>query len=183
MEGIMQHGVNWLQTVGDLAWKTFQAINTRLPEGGSRTPDWAPGPLPKSRERSRPPLGYPRETDSLCPRCVIEARQEILAGKRDVSELVNGHIGEIKAQLYEENNQVRIRKTCQRHGTFEDLLSIDADFSRQVEDRFPGRDYRAWGDQLIHRHGTSSIKYGRGAVLTLDLTNRCNMMCNPCFMD
>ena len=179
----MQHGVNWLQTVGDLAWKTFQAINTRLPEGGSRTPDWAPGPLPKSRERSRPPLGYPRETDSLCPRCVIEARQEILAGKRDVSELVNGHIGEIKAQLYEENNQVRIRKTCQRHGTFEDLLSIDADFSRQIEDRFPGRDYRAWGDQLIHRHGTSSIKYGRGAVLTLDLTNRCNMMCNPCFMD
>jgi len=36
---------------------------------------------------------------------------------------------------------------------------------------------------LIHNHGTSSIKYGRGAVLTIDLTNRCNMMCNPCFMD
>ena len=28
-----------------------------------------------------------------------------------------------------------------------------------------------------------SIKYGRGAVLTVDLTNRCNMMCDPCFMD
>ncbi|HKD11029.1 MAG TPA: radical SAM protein, partial [Thermoanaerobaculia bacterium] len=27
------------------------------------------------------------------------------------------------------------------------------------------------------------IRYGRGAVLTIDLTNRCNMMCNPCFMD
>ena len=35
----------------------------------------------------------------------------------------------------------------------------------------------------LHEHGTSSIKYGRGAVLTVDLTNRCNMMCNPCFMD
>ncbi|MEP7076870.1 MAG: radical SAM protein, partial [Acidobacteriota bacterium] len=32
-------------------------------------------------------------------------------------------------------------------------------------------------------HGTSDIKFGRGAVLTVDLTNRCNMMCNPCFMD
>src|SRR5207253_1692130 len=30
---------------------------------------------------------------------------------------------------------------------------------------------------------TSTIKYGRGAVLTVDLTNRCNMMCDPCFMD
>ena len=39
------------------------------------------------------------------------------------------------------------------------------------------------GDELIHRHGTSTIKYGRGAVLTIDLTNRCNMMCSPCFMD
>jgi uncharacterized radical SAM superfamily Fe-S cluster-containing enzyme len=39
------------------------------------------------------------------------------------------------------------------------------------------------GDELIHRHGSSTIKYGRGAVLTIDLTNRCNMMCNPCFMD
>src|SRR4029079_13872923 len=29
----------------------------------------------------------------------------------------------------------------------------------------------------------SSIQYGRGAVLTVDLTNRCNMMCDPCFMD
>ena len=27
------------------------------------------------------------------------------------------------------------------------------------------------------------MRYGRGAVLTVDLTNRCNMMCNPCFMD
>jgi uncharacterized radical SAM superfamily Fe-S cluster-containing enzyme len=27
------------------------------------------------------------------------------------------------------------------------------------------------------------VKYGRGSVLTVDLTNRCNMMCDPCFMD
>ncbi len=27
------------------------------------------------------------------------------------------------------------------------------------------------------------MRYGRGSVLTVDLTNRCNMMCDPCFMD
>jgi 7,8-dihydro-6-hydroxymethylpterin dimethyltransferase len=179
----LEPSAHWLQQLGDLAWKTFQAINTRVPESQVKAPEWAPGPRLKSHERSSPPLGYPRETDSLCPRCVIETRQEVIQGKRDVSELVNGHIGEIKALLYEEDNSVKVKKTCPRHGTFEDLLSIDAAFSRKMEDRFPGRDYRTWGDELVHRHGTSTIKYGRGAVLTVDLTNRCNMMCNPCFMD
>jgi len=171
------------QAIGEVAWKAFQAVNTRLPESASVTPDWAPGPLLKSRQRSRPPLGYPRETDSLCPRCVVETRKQILSGERDVKELVHGHVGEIRATLYEEDNAVRVRKTCPAHGTFEDLLSIDAEFSRRVESRFPGRDFSTLGDELVHRHGTSSIRYGRGAVLTIDLTNRCNMMCNPCFMD
>ena len=35
----------------------------------------------------------------------------------------------------------------------------------------------------LREHGTSSIQFGRGSVLTVDLTNRCNMMCDPCFMD
>ena len=172
-----------LQQAGDLGWKLFQAINTRIPERQAVAPEWAPGPLLKSRERSRPPLGYPRDTDSLCPRCVVETRQKIIAGERQISELVTGHVGEIRATFYEENGQIRVRKTCPEHGTFEDLISIDAEFSRHIESRFPGRDFRTFGDSLIHRHGTSSIRYGRGAVLTIDLTNRCNMMCNPCFMD
>jgi uncharacterized radical SAM superfamily Fe-S cluster-containing enzyme len=53
---------------------------------------------------------------------------------------------------------------------------------RRMEELFPGRDFRMAPDGL-HDHGTSSVKYGRGAVLTVDLTNRCNMMCDPCFMD
>jgi hypothetical protein len=172
-----------LQQIGELAWTTFQALNTRIPESASIAPGWAPGPLQKSRERSRPPLGYPRETDSLCPRCVVDVRKQVIGGERDLSELVNGHLGEIKATFFEQDNQIRVRKTCPEHGTFEDLISIDAEFSRTIERRFPGRDFATFGDQLVHRHGTSTIKYGRGAVLTIDLTNRCNMMCNPCFMD
>jgi uncharacterized radical SAM superfamily Fe-S cluster-containing enzyme len=165
------------------SWHTFQAVNTRLPEGELPSPSWAPGTLLKSGQRTKPPLGWPRETDSLCPRCVVETRNAIIRGERDVADLVNGHNGEIKAHIVEEGGRIVIRKTCDTHGPFDDLLSIDPEFTRTVERRFPGRDFRTMGDELIHRHGTSSIKYGRGAVLTIDLTNRCNMMCSPCFMD
>jgi uncharacterized radical SAM superfamily Fe-S cluster-containing enzyme len=172
-----------LQEIGEVAWKAFQAVNTRLAEGKSVAPAWAPGAIPKSYERTRPPLGYPRETDSLCPRCVIETRRSILNGERDLSELVDGHLGEIRATFYLKGNEVWATKTCPVHGTFDDILSIDAEFSRRIESRYPGRDFRTLDDKLIHRHGTSTVRYGRGAVLTVDLTNRCNMMCNPCFMD
>ena len=42
---------------------------------------------------------------------------------------------------------------------------------------------RAHNDDKLHNHGSSTIQHGRGSVLTVDLTNRCNMMCDPCFMD
>src|SRR4029078_8783723 len=54
---------------------------------------------------------------------------------------------------------------------------------RIVESRYYGRDFPTKGDELIHRHGSSTIRHRRGAVVTLDLPHRCNMMCNPCFMD
>src|SRR5262245_45127727 len=93
-----------LQQVGEGAWRVFQAVNTRVPASETGPRPWAGGPLLKSRQRSRPPLGYPRETDSLCPRCVVETRAQILRGERNVSDLVSGHLGEIKATLYEQDN-------------------------------------------------------------------------------
>jgi len=174
------------QAVKELAnagWHAFQAVNTRLPETDSPSPEWAPGPLLKTHERTQPPLGWPRETDSLCPKCVVDTRTAIIDGERDVTDLVHGNPGEIRATILEQDGRILMRKTCGVHGTFEDVLSIDPEFSRVIESRFPGRDFGTLGDELIHRHGTSSIRYGRGAVLTIDLTNRCNMMCNPCFMD
>ena len=95
-----------LQQIGDLAWRAFQSVNTRVPEGRSVEPDWAPGPLPKSHERTRPPLGYPRETDSLCPQCVIETRKKLLNGERQLEDLVDGHIGEIRATFYEKGKEL-----------------------------------------------------------------------------
>src|SRR5689334_17829959 len=75
-----------------------------------------------------------------------------------------------------------MEKTCPKHGFFSDTISIDPAFLARIERLFGGRDVEMTKDR-IHDHGSSTIRYGRGAVLTVDLTNRCNMMCDPCFMD
>jgi uncharacterized radical SAM superfamily Fe-S cluster-containing enzyme len=172
-----------LSNISSMAWKAFQTVNRRLPEGEAIRPNWAPGPLLKSYERSAPPLGFPRETDSLCPTCVKEVRNAVISGETPLETLMHQHPGEIKAQILEENGQVIMRKTCPKHGQFDDVMATDPAFLERIESLFFGRDFRAAEDAAIHRHGTSNIKFGRGAVLTVDLTNRCNMMCNPCFMD
>ena len=74
-------------------------------------------------------------------------------------------------------------KECPIHGHFEDVMAIDTAFFKHLEEVFPGRDIRAHNDENLHKHGSSTITHGRGSVLTIDLTNRCNMMCDPCFMD
>jgi len=162
-------------------WHVFQAVNRRLP-AKSFQPRWAPAPLMKSKERTFPNLGWPRETDSLCPGCVKEVRAAILAGRIDSKVLIESNPGEIKARIVERDGKVWMDKDCPKHGHFEDLMSIDTEFLRKIEERYPGRDFQMAPDPW-HNHGTSTVKFGRGAVLTIDLTNRCNMMCEPCFMD
>ncbi|MFO7180545.1 MAG: radical SAM protein, partial [Pseudomonadota bacterium] len=170
-----------LRRAAGVAWPLVAAYADRFP-GPRFTPAWAPGPLLRKEERTFPELGWPRETDSLCPECVKTVRAAVLSGERDLSVLLGRHPGEIRAQILEENGRVVMRKTCPQHGTFEDVLSIDPAFLARIERLFPGRDFEAPKTKL-REHGTSSIKYGRGSVLTVDLTNRCNMMCDPCFMD
>ncbi|WP_394824088.1 radical SAM protein [Pendulispora albinea] len=163
------------------AWPHVQKLNRAIERPGKR-PKWAPAPLLKRRERSYPQLGFPRTTDSLCPKCVKEVRTEILSGQRDLRTLIDGKPGEIKAEIIERDGQVLMTKECPTHGRFEDVMAVDAAFLRRIEKLYPGRDYLAPLTKL-RDHGSSSVKYGRGSVLTVDLTNRCNMMCDPCFMD
>ncbi len=160
----------------------IQSVNKFKPNA-SFTPKWSDKPLQKSWQKSKPTLGWPRTTDSLCPNCVIEARESILSGKQDVSVLINEKVGEIKAQIIERDGEIWMVKDCAIHGHFEDMMAVDVKFLNHIEKMFPGRDIDAHNDEKLHNHGTSTIKYGRGAVLTVDLTNRCNMMCDPCFMD
>jgi uncharacterized radical SAM superfamily Fe-S cluster-containing enzyme len=185
------------QTLGTRAWKamdyvlcktagvafdTIHFFNKHNPNP-SFTPKWSDKPLLKSWEKSKPTLGWPRQTDSLCPGCVKDARDAIFEGKKDWRDLMHEKVGEIKAQIIERDGEVWMVKECPIHGKYEDMMAIDAKFLNWIEQNFPGRDIPAHNDEDLHKHGSSTVRYGRGSVLTVDLTNRCNMMCDPCFMD
>jgi uncharacterized radical SAM superfamily Fe-S cluster-containing enzyme len=164
------------------AWQVFNTFNSIKPNP-SFTPKWSEKPLLKSWEKQKPPLGWPRTTDSLCPKCVPEIRTKIVNGELPVEILRNEKVGEIKAQIISRDGKILMVKDCPIHGHFEDLMAIDTEFFDHLEKVFPGRDIRAHNDKDLHNHGSSTVTHGRGSVLTIDLTNRCNMMCDPCFMD
>ncbi len=168
--------------VAGATFDTIQFFNKYNPRP-SFTPNWSEKPLLKSWQKTKPQLGFPRQTDSLCPGCVKEAREAIINGRKDWQDLLHEKVGEIKAQIIERDGQVWMVKDCPIHGHYEDIMAVDVNFLRWIEKNFPGRDIRAHNDADLHNHGSSTIKHGRGSVLTVDLTNRCNMMCNPCFMD
>ncbi len=165
----------------NLLWPWLERYAERK-EAKPLHPKWAPAPLIRKKERTFPTLGWPRQTDSLCPECTKEARAKVLSGAQDLEAFMAANPGEIRAHIVEQDGRVLMVKDCPKHGHFEDVMSIDPAFMARIEKLFPGRDYESPKSKL-RDHGTSTIKYGRGSVLTVDLTNRCNMMCDPCFMD
>ena len=68
-------------------WNAVQYFNDKKAPNPSFTPNWSEKPLLKTWEKSKPPLGWPRQTDSLCPKCVREAREAILNGEVDYTIL------------------------------------------------------------------------------------------------
>src|SRR5215510_253010 len=155
-----------LASAAGLVFNSIQSINKYKPNP-SFTPKWSDKPLLKSWQKTKPTLGWPRTTDSLCPNCVIEARESIINGRQDVSMLVNEKVGEIKAQIIERDGEIWMVKDCPTHGHFEDMMAIDSKFLTHIEAMFPGRDIDAHNDEKLHNHGASTVKYGRGAVLTV----------------
>jgi uncharacterized radical SAM superfamily Fe-S cluster-containing enzyme len=171
-----------LTRAANAAWFLFERVN-RLRPNGSFVPAWSEKPLLKSYEKEMPVLGVPRTTDSLCPKCVPEIRRKIIDGELPKDILRLEKVGEIQARIVERDGKIMMEKDCPIHGHFEDVMSTDPEFFRNLESLYPGSDIRSHNDEKLHDHGSSTIRYGRGSVLTIDLTNRCNMMCDPCFMD
>src|SRR5438445_13515481 len=116
-----------LALMADVIFDAIQVVNKYKPNAAF-TPKWSDKPLLKSWQKTKPTLGWPRVTDSLCPNCVIEAREEILSGKQDVSVLLNEKVGEIKAQIIERSGEIWMVKDCPIHGHFEDMMAIDSKF-------------------------------------------------------
>src|SRR5438128_2295947 len=113
------------------AWPLVQFINNRWDRKAFQ-PKWAPAPLLKTKERTFPILGWPRETDSLCPTCVKETRELILSGKRDLKYLTEGKPGEVKAKVIERDGKIWMVKDCPKHGHFEDVMAMDPEFLKRI---------------------------------------------------
>jgi uncharacterized radical SAM superfamily Fe-S cluster-containing enzyme len=108
--------------------------------------------------------GYPRETGSLCPECMKI----------------------ITAELYEDKGALKMRKTCEEHGTYEDVIWSDFDMYRKAEEwAFDG--YCVDNPQIKDATecpfdcGLCQLHLSRTCLANLDLTNRCNLKCPVCF--
>src|SRR3979490_1735584 len=97
------------------AWVVFNNLN-RINQRPSFVPKWSDRPLLKSYQKTKPPLGWPRETDSLCPTCTREARQAILDGKKDVSVLLNEKVGEANTPTLWGRTTPLMAKACPTPG-------------------------------------------------------------------
>src|SRR6266487_2973025 len=101
----IKHAETGLALVSGGLFNLIQFFNKYRPNP-SFTPKWSNKPLLKSWQKTKPTLGWPRSTDSLCPNCVIEARESMLSGQQDVSVLVHEKVGEIRAQIVERDGQI-----------------------------------------------------------------------------
>jgi uncharacterized radical SAM superfamily Fe-S cluster-containing enzyme len=126
--------------------------------------------------------GVPRQTLSLCPDCNREAVEGVISGEASLADF-RDHSGIIEAEIMEEAGRILMRKACEKHGPFEDVLSNHPAFFKRMESLGFGKDFNCAGDEMVHNHGANSIRTGRGTYLIVDLTNRCNMFCSPCYMD
>ncbi len=75
-----------------VVFNTVQIFNKHNPNP-SFTPKWSDKPLLKSWEKTKPTLGWPRQTDSLCPGCVKDARDAIFTGQKDWRDLMHEKVG------------------------------------------------------------------------------------------
>src|SRR5256884_3961694 len=141
-----------LRGASNATWLVSKAINEVFPEGNLRSPSWAPGRLLKRRERAPMPTGIPRSTLSLCPDCNREAVEAVLKGEIDIANF-RENPGVVEAEIVEEAGRILMRKSCKKHGPFEDALSNHPDFFRRMERLAFGRDFECVDDCNVHVHG------------------------------
>src|SRR5262245_34035360 len=104
-----------------------------------KTPTWAPS---SNDSNLSPRFGVPRRTQSLCPDCNRSAVAAVITGASHLTEFA-AQPGVIDAEIVEERGHVLMRKTCPRHGSFEDVLSTNPAFFRRMESLYFRHDFPA----------------------------------------
>jgi uncharacterized radical SAM superfamily Fe-S cluster-containing enzyme len=108
--------------------------------------------------------GLPKETQSLCPEC-----------KKIIS-----------ATIYEKDGKVMMKKTCEKHGDFEDVYWSDVNMYLKAEQwAYDGKgvDNPKITDAKVcpYECGLCNLHLSHTCLALVDLTNRCNLQCPICF--
>ena len=121
--------------------------------------------LRRDRTEIRPTWQFPDSTRSLCPECLKV----------------------IDAELYEQDGKVLMRKTCDDHGAFNELISSDAEFLKKLRrthyERPAGIDNPTTPSTASCPRdcGLCEEHLSTATMVNVDLTNRCNLRCPICF--
>ena len=119
--------------------------------------------------RPIPPIArsLPRTIPSLCPECLRT----------------------IPADEFIEDGRVVLRKTCEMHGTFRDIIFSDAELFLRMEEWHFG-DGQGFANpageaegECPHRCGICAWHTSHTSLANVDLTSRCNLACPVCFAD
>ncbi len=108
--------------------------------------------------------GLPRQTESLCPEC-----QKIIA-----------------ATIYSDKGALMMKKDCDEHGHFEEMLWSDVDLYLKAE-KWAFEGVGIENPQITNATtcpsdcGLCNLHYTNTCLSNIDLTNRCNLKCPVCF--
>lgn len=106
-----------------------------------------------------------QSTKSICPEC--KAR--------------------IDADYIEEDGKVYMVKTCDKHGTFKDIVSIDSDWFKWLQPFRMDSDAKRWHPEKPIKEGCPydcgicEFHKSSPAIVLMDITYRCNLRCPICF--
>ncbi|MBD3259141.1 radical SAM protein [Candidatus Woesearchaeota archaeon] len=110
------------------------------------------------------PLSLPKTVDSLCPEC----------------------LSRISATIYEEGGKIWMKKKCEKHGEFKDLIYSNAELYKKIE-QWTFEDAPGLNKWIVNNPecnlncGLCNNHLSVGCQVTIDLTNRCNLNCPICF--
>ena len=114
---------------------------------------------------------YYTKTGSVCPECLQK----------------------IPAEIYEENDQIWMRKTCPDHGDFKDILSSSAKYYKWTHYKTDDWSFDKDGEPnppdcevtdergCPYNCGLCPEHLSTCSLALIDLTNRCNFNCNFCY--
>jgi hypothetical protein len=114
---------------------------------------------------------YYKKTGSVCPECLQV----------------------ISAEIYEENDQIWMRKTCPDHGNFKDILSSSARYYKWTHFKTDEWSFDKDGEPnppdceitdprgCPYNCGLCPEHLSTCSLALIDLTNRCNFNCNFCY--